>query len=546
MTPADLGKTAYNFFAKPPYSADAFLVNTLIWDFRVYDYVLDAAVIDDLAEELADIGTALYTEQLEEYIGIFEEESLPLLNLSSVTRNLSLPVAGGDGISITWASSNTACLANNGTVTRPADNNQAFDLTAVFSKGTVTVDKIYPVTVIQEYDDAEKVAADKAALELTGNIENLRSNLILPASGIEGCTISWASGNTAYLTNEGVVTLAPHGSGPVQVTLTATISSGGESGTKQFMVNIAEDEGYGGYLFVYFTGNNAAQEQLRYATSTDGLKYTALNSNNPIISSGSISRSGGIRDPHILRGEDGKFYMVMTDMQSGLGWNSNRGIILLKSDDLISWTHSQVHFPEKYAGTAFAGVTRVWAPQAIYDEAAGKYLIYFSLYGGSINANTIYYAYANADFTDIEGLPQILVDPGLSQRNSMIDGDIIFYKNKYHLFYKEESGMNDISKMVSSNLTSGYQPTNMIFNDDPNGSSRDAEGSCVFRLYNTDTWVLMYDVYNQSKYEFRRSTDLENFTTVNANDVSATFGPRHGTVIPITLNEMNALIAKVW
>ena len=68
----------------------------------------------------------------------------------------------------------------------------------------------------------------------------------------------------------------------------------------------------------------------------------------------------------------------------------------------------------------------------------------------------------------------------------------------------------------------------------------------MFRLYNTDTWVLMYDVYNQSKYEFRKSTDLENFTTVAATDVQVTFGPRHGTVIPITKTEMYALTAKGW
>jgi hypothetical protein len=546
MIPADLRRTTFNFFGKPPYKGDSFLKNTLIWDFKVYDKVLDSTEITGLAGELEDLGTALYTEELNEYIPVFEEESLPSLNLSEVTQNLTLPVSGDNGITISWASGNTTYLADDGTVTRPVGSDQAFNLTAAFSKGTVTVDRMYQVKVIHEYSDVEKVAAAKAALKLEGNIDNLRSKLTLPLTGLEGCTISWSSSDPAHLTNAGVVTLNTHGSGPAAVTLTATITSGTESNTKEFTVHVAEDEGYGGYLFVYFTGNDEAKEQLRYATSADGLKYTALNGNNPIIASSAISRSGGIRDPHILRGEDGKFYMVMTDMKSSLGWSSNRGIILLKSEDLITWTHSQVHFPEKYAGTDFANVTRVWAPQTIYDEAAQKYMIYFSLYGGSINKNTIYYAYANAEFTDLEGELRVLVDPALSQQDSMIDGDIIFYKNKYHLFYKEETGKNDISKMVSESLTSGYEATNKIFNDDPNGSNRDVEGSCVFRLYNTDTWILMYDVYNQNKYEFRRSTDLENFTTVAAADIAVNFGPRHGTVIPITAAEKTALEAKAW
>jgi hypothetical protein len=547
MTPADLGNTAYNFFARPPYTADSYLKNTLIWDFRVYDIVLASDEISDLAGELDDLGTALYTPQINEYITVFETSSLPSLNLSGLTQNLSLPASGGDGISIVWASANTNYLADNGTVTRPGLGDQTFNLTATFSKGNAEVQKVYPVTVIRAYSDAEKVAADKAALALAGNIENLRSNLTLPAAGAEGSTIVWASNNQSYLTNAGLIVQRPaKGSGPLALTLTATITSGQVSETKEFTVYIAEDEGYGAYLFVYFTGNSMSQEQLRYALSTDGLKYTALNNNNPIIASSAISMSDGIRDPHILRGGDGKFYMVMTDMQSGLGWNSNRGIILLKSDDLITWTHSQVHFPARYAGTGFANVERVWAPQTIWDAAAGKYMIYFSLYGGTITTNTIYYAYANADFTDLEGQPQVLVNPNLSQQNSMIDGDIIFYKNKYHLFYKEETGMNDISKMVSSNLSSGYQPTNMIFNDDPNGSNRDVEGSCVFRLFNTDIWILMYDVYNQSRYEFRQSMDLDNFITVPSSEVSVSFGPRHGTVIPITVAEKAALEAKTW
>ena len=47
--------------------------------------------------------------------------------------------------------------------------------------------------------------------------------------------------------------------------------------------------------------------------------------------------AGGVRDPHILRCEDGKtFYMVVTDMVSDNGWDSNRAMVLLKSTDLVN------------------------------------------------------------------------------------------------------------------------------------------------------------------------------------------------------------------
>jgi hypothetical protein len=83
------------------------------------------------------------------------------------------------------------------------------------------------------------------------------------------------------------------------------------------------------YLFAYFIGNDIKEEAIRFALSTDGYHYRALNGNQPIISSATISETGGVRDPHILRGADGKtFYMVATDMVSAKGWSSNRGMVL--------------------------------------------------------------------------------------------------------------------------------------------------------------------------------------------------------------------------
>ena len=177
------------------------------------------------------------------------------------------------------------------------------------------------------------------------------------------------------------------------------------------------------YLFAYFTGNAPQEEQIHFAVSDDGFNYTPLNGGNPVIGSDSIALAKAVRDPHILRGEDGSFYMVVTDMRCSLGWASNRGIVLLRSKDLVHWTHHTVHFPDKYKGSSFAHVTRVWAPQTIYDKSVGKYMVYFSLLtdDGSIPYDRVYYCYANADFTDLEGSPQILFD----YKQPAIDTDIV-------------------------------------------------------------------------------------------------------------------------
>src|SRR5690606_5593128 len=126
-----------------------------------------------------------------------------------------------------------------------------------------------------------------------------------------------------------------------------------------------------GYLFTYFGGDENG-EAVRFAISLDGYNYFSLNDNQPVLDSKQISAAGGLRDPHILRAEDGKtFYMVATDMMASKGWDSNRGMVLLKSTDLVNWSSNIVNIQQKYRGQE--DLKRVWAPQTIYDKEANKY-----------------------------------------------------------------------------------------------------------------------------------------------------------------------------
>ncbi|MCV9930285.1 family 43 glycosylhydrolase [Flavobacterium sp. LS1R49] len=305
--------------------------------------------------------------------------------------------------------------------------------------------------------------------------------------------------------------------------------------TKGFPPVIA-DKDLTAYLFVYFTGNNVEEEAVRYAISADGYHYYNLNNNKPVIESKTISSSGGVRDPHILRGDDGKtFYMVLTDMTSSKGWDSNRAMVLLKSTDLVKWESSVVNIQTTFPGNE--NLKRVWAPQTIYDAKAGKYLIYFSLqYAGG--PDKIYYAYANKDFTGLESAPKLLFVP--KSERACIDGDIIEKDGVYHLFYKTETEKAGIKVATTTDLTSGK----WIENDNYLQQTNDGvEGSSVFKLNNSDEYILMYDVYTKGKYQFTKTKDLEHFTVID-NDISMDFNPRHGTILPITRSELKRLIAK--
>ena len=293
---------------------------------------------------------------------------------------------------------------------------------------------------------------------------------------------------------------------------------------------------YTSYLFAYFNGNAQWQEQICFALSDDGFTYTPLNGGNPIIKSEDIALKKAVRDPHILRGEDGYFYMVVTDMKSGEGWASNDGLVLLRSNDLIHWTHSAIDFPTAWPNRFDRDkLTQVWAPQTIYDAEAGKYMVYYTI-GEKGTHYKIYYSYANASFTELSE-PKLLYDHGANT----IDADIVWHDGKYHMFFKTEGNGDGIQKATATNLhgpwTAGgkyLQQTNVK-----------VEGSCTFKLIDSDTWVLMYDCYNNGRYEYCTSTDLETFECHSQSANTSIFTPRHGTTIPITTMERTRL-EKQW
>ncbi len=298
----------------------------------------------------------------------------------------------------------------------------------------------------------------------------------------------------------------------------------------------SKDGKYSAYLFTYFIGNGPGEEAIRFAVSTDGYNFRALNHNQPILDSKKISTSGGVRDPHILRGADGKFYMVATDLYvPEQGWN-NFAMVLMKSDDLINWETSVVNIPETYS-VEFSDVDRVWAPQTIYDEEQGKYMIYFSMKQGN-DPDKIYYVYANKDFTALEAAPkQLFYSP---TNNACIDGDIIKYQGKYHFFMKSEDGEPGIKLAISDKLTEGYE---LVSTDRVDEETDPVEGSGIFKLNNSDEWILMYDLYTKGGYQFTKSSDLKHFKVIDE-EISMNFHPRHGTVISITKEEFESLVTK--
>lgn len=538
LSPSALGATAYNFIGRSCYSGDAYLKGALVRDFRIYDGALNSVEIAGLAELVYPLNRELNEATLNAAV-----QSLVLPE--TVSANFRLPLATADGVEIEWRSSKPEVISEEGFVTRPAYGAEQVEveLVATLSYRGLQADKPMKVVVLPALSDDESVLRDAAAISLPLEARMVYHQLTLPFNTPEGSRISWKSENPDYINDEGkVVKLAAGDKLPVG--LTATFTKGNAVASRTFTAYVAPRDEREAYLFAYFTGNSQSQEQVRFAISTDGLNYTPLNGGNPVISSDTIAMKKAVRDPHILRGADGKsFYMVLTDMRSAEGWSSNRGLVMLRSTDLVNWQHARVHFPTRWPDT-WNNVTRVWAPQTIYDAEAGKYLVYFSLLSndGRATYDRIYYCYANDDFTDLEGEPRILFDRG----TSTIDGDIVFNEvdSLYHLFFKNES-LGGISKVTSHRLTAAAGQTDGSQWSAPSAklqpTNKAVEGAGVFRKINSDEWILMYDCYTSGHYQFTSSRDLLNFSFLK-DDYS--IAARHGTTITLTRDEVTTLLRR--
>ncbi len=298
------------------------------------------------------------------------------------------------------------------------------------------------------------------------------------------------------------------------------------------------------YLFAYFegTGPSELQEQIRFAISDDAINWHALNGNKPVLNSSKISNTGGVRDPHILRGENSDFYMVATDMFTRKnGWDTNPGIVLLYSENLIDWGSSAINLEERYP-KKFKNVKWVWAPQTIYDFEEKKYLVYFTVRFHHNLKLDFYSAYANEDFTGFESAPKLMY----SAKDGAIDGDIILNDGVYHLFYKgntkNEEGEefeNGIKQATSTSLKGSWKE-HFNYLDAYANKNTVVEGSSVFKLIGKEEYILMYDLYSSGRYEFQRSTDLYNFSK-KTEEFTKNFHPRHGSVISITNEEIQRL-----
>jgi hypothetical protein len=281
-------------------------------------------------------------------------------------------------------------------------------------------------------------------------------------------------------------------------------------------------------LFAYFKGNG--EDGLHLATSPDGLRWTALNGDKPVLAP-TVSKDKLMRDPCIVRGQDGLFHMVWTT-----SWH-DRGIGYASSKDLVHWSEQQ-YLPVMEAEP---NAKNCWAPEITYDAPHQQYLIYWATTipgrfrtgettadGG--NNHRIYYV-ATRDFKTYSPA-KVLYD----QDFNVIDASIQPSGRRYAMFLKDET-----REPAQKNLRVAFADQAAGPYGAPSASITGkywAEGPTAIQLGNK--WLVYFDKYTEHKYGAVTSTDLTHWTDISE-QVQFPQGARHGTVLRITKQELAQL-----
>lgn len=313
------------------------------------------------------------------------------------------------------------------------------------------------------------------------------------------------------------------------------------------------------YLLVYFKDST---HSLYFATSKDGYTFTDVNNGEPVVAGDTIASQKGIRDPHITRGPDGAFYLAMTDLhiygqQMGYrttqwerdaeqyDWGNNRGFVLMKSFDLIHWTHSDFLLDEAFPELKDIGCA--WAPETIYDPEAGKMMIYFTMRIGH-GKTKLYYAYTDDDFTKLVTAPTLLFEYP-NPEIQVLDADITpLPDGRYCMMYVAQENPGGIKMAFSKNINKGYvyQPEWVDF--EPGA----CEAPNVWKRIGENKWVLMVDIFSikPHNFGFSETSDFVHFKNLghfNEGMMKTTnFSvQKHGAVIQLTGDEAERL-ADYW
>lgn len=308
------------------------------------------------------------------------------------------------------------------------------------------------------------------------------------------------------------------------------------------------------YLFVHFREMSTPDgEQVRFSISRDGFHWEAINDGRPLM--WAYYGDHGVRDFTITRCKsNGKFYILATDLSLAYGmrgkyqhsWQrvkelGSKCLSLWESDDLVHWSE------QRLISLGDEGFGCLWAPDIIYDRHEDDYVIHWSSSHVSNNyGNMAIYYCRTRDF-------EHFTKPALLYRkedSGVIDSAIYEDHGKYYLFLKSEGNPSRMILLCADRVTGEYQRIPAF---------DESMRVCQEGLYEAPTavkledgrWCMFIDFYGvpgegQGYVPFV-SEDISSGVFTRADEkFSFPYGFKHGSVIPITMEECERIKSHNW
>lgn len=314
--------------------------------------------------------------------------------------------------------------------------------------------------------------------------------------------------------------------------------------TKKENLTLNNQPTNGGYLFVFFTGTEDSPdaEQLYFALSKDGLHWTDINHNQPVLTS-TIGEKG-VRDPFIIRKHNGTGFTIMaTDLSiyHRGGWpnakatsTGSQDLIFWDSDDLLDWSDPRaVTMVDQHTGC-------VWAPEAVYDPDTEKYFVFWSSPNTETHEMEIWSAYTE-DFIHFEDTKTYAKYPGheLIDMTMVHDGDQFVRASR--------DGTIPIEK--SASLAGPWEKVTTLQDLGLGIHGDTVEGPEIVWLADAHKWCVYVDQFDNGRgYLPILTGDL---TSANPDDWEVapdydfgTLKKRHGSIMALTPAEYAALQAR--
>ena len=293
------------------------------------------------------------------------------------------------------------------------------------------------------------------------------------------------------------------------------------------------------YLFTHFTEEKGDREYVWFAVSRDGLHWTDLGSDEPLL----VSKVGtkGVRDPFIVYDEKlKKYFIIATDLltTSGNWYNfshkGSRSLVVWESEDLINWSE------ERLAEVGIDKAGCVWAPEAIFCKEKDAWFVFFASCvkeKGELHHKQRIYGTFTKDFKEFSPTFKFI-----DAKTDVIDTNIVWDKGYYYRFSKDETNKVIKIEKAPEILSENWETIPCNTFDKCFG----LEGPEVYYLHNLQKWCLIADQYHEHLgYAPFLCDDLSlcNFTRLDEDKYDlGKRKKRHGGVIEITDEQYDKLV----